>query len=40
MHDRREAPYVAEFLGTLLLVFFIGVVVVLQGPNSDSFWRC
>jgi MIP family channel proteins len=35
MHDRREAPYVAEFLGTLLLVFFIGVVVVLQGPNSD-----
>jgi glycerol uptake facilitator len=35
MQDRRAAAYVAEFLGTLLLVFFIGVVVVLQGPTSD-----
>jgi MIP family channel proteins len=35
MQDRRVASYVAEFLGTLLLVFFIGVVVVIQGPISD-----
>ncbi len=35
MQDRRLAAYVAEFLGTLLLVFFIGVVVVTQGPGSD-----
>jgi glycerol uptake facilitator protein len=35
LQDRRAAAYVAEFLGTLLLVFFIGVVVVLQGPTSD-----
>ncbi len=35
MRDRRAAAYVAEFLGTLLLVFFIGVVVVQQGPISD-----
>jgi MIP family channel proteins len=35
MQDRRAAPYVAEFLGTLMLVFFIGVVVVIQGPIND-----
>ncbi|MGD1050389.1 MAG: aquaporin [Solirubrobacteraceae bacterium] len=35
MQDRRAAAYIAEFLGTLLLVFFIGVVVVQQGPISD-----
>ena len=35
MQDRRVAAYVSEFLGTLLLVFFIGVVVVQQGPISD-----
>jgi len=35
MQDRRMAAYVSEFLGTLLLVFFIGVVVVIQGPISD-----
>ena len=35
MPDRRAAAYIAEFLGTLLLVFFIGVVVVQQGPISD-----
>jgi MIP family channel proteins len=34
MQDRRLAAYVSEFLGTLLLVFFIGVVVVQQGPIS------
>jgi MIP family channel proteins len=35
MPDRRAAAYIAEFFGTLLLVFFIGVVVVQQGPISD-----
>src|ERR1700690_4323265 len=35
MQDRRMAAYVSEFLGTLLLVLFIGVVVVIQGPISD-----
>jgi glycerol uptake facilitator len=35
MQDRRAAAYIAEFFGTLLLVFFIGVVVVQQGPISD-----
>lgn len=35
MKDRRVAAYVAEFIGTLLLVFFIGVVVVEQAPSGD-----
>jgi MIP family channel proteins len=35
MQDRRVAAYVSEFLGTLLLVFFIGVIVVIQGPIND-----
>jgi MIP family channel proteins len=35
MQERRVAAYIAEFFGTLLLVFFIGVVVVQQGPISD-----
>ena len=35
MADRRIAAYIAEFIGTLLLVLFIGVVVVEQGPSGD-----
>jgi MIP family channel proteins len=35
MQDRRVAAYIAEFFGTLLLVFFIGLVVVQQGPIAD-----
>jgi MIP family channel proteins len=35
MQERRVAAYIAEFVGTLLLVFFIGVVVVEQAPSGD-----
>jgi MIP family channel proteins len=35
VEDRGPAAYVAEFLGTLLLVFFITAVVSLYGPEPS-----
>jgi MIP family channel proteins len=35
VQDRGPAAYVAEFLGTLLLVFFITAVVSLYGPEPS-----
>ena len=36
MQDRGPAAYLAEFLGTLLLVFFICAVVSLYGPEPSA----
>ena len=35
MQDRGPAAYTAEFFGTLMLVFFIGAVVSLYGPEPS-----
>lgn len=35
MEDRGPAAYIAEFLGTLMLVFFICAVVSLYGPEPS-----
>jgi MIP family channel proteins len=35
MQDRGPAAYIAEFVGTLLLVFFITAVVSLYGPEPS-----
>jgi MIP family channel proteins len=35
VEDRGPAAYMAEFLGTLLLVFFISAVVSLYGPEPS-----
>jgi aquaporin-4 len=35
VEDRGPAAYIAEFLGTLLLVFFITAVVSLYGPEPS-----
>ena len=35
MEDRGPAAYIAEFIGTLLLVFFITAVVSLYGPEPS-----
>ena len=36
MQDRGPAAYLAEFVGTLLLVFFITAVVSLYGPEPSA----
>ncbi|HZG48216.1 MAG TPA: aquaporin [Thermoleophilaceae bacterium] len=35
MQDRGPAAYIAEFVGTLLLVFFVTAVVSLYGPEPS-----
>jgi glycerol uptake facilitator-like aquaporin len=35
VQDRGPAAYLAEFIGTLLLVFFICAVVSLYGPEPS-----
>src|ERR687896_1938158 len=35
VQDRGPAAYLAEFIGTLLLVFFICAVVSLYGPEAS-----
>ena len=35
MEDRGPAAYIAEFFGTLMLVFFICAVVSLYGPEPS-----
>ena len=36
MQDRGPAAYIAEFVGTLMLVFFITAVVSLYGPEPSQ----
>ena len=36
MQDRGPAAYLAEFIGTLMLVFFICAVVSLYGPEPSQ----
>src|SRR5438128_2747812 len=37
VEDRGPAAYVAEFLGTLLLVFFIGMVLAVQSKAGLGY---
>ena len=37
VQDRGPAAYIAEFVGTLLLVFFVGTIVVMNSAGGLGF---